>query len=110
MLSPRSRSVTVGAHDIALADFEHEAIVLRKKRSRTAQPELLLTRIAMVEVHLMRLVLDAAAGTRSVLQDREELTGSFLTLSNAGDLLGSMGPVVPAICLGLITTRDHGQV
>ena len=107
MLPPRSRSMTVRAHDVALGNLGRQAVVRREQRGWPTDPERFGSRIAMVEVHLMGLVSDPAIGARSRLQARDERKGARLSLANAGDLLVAMVPVVAPIRVGLVAQAGH---
>lgn len=89
--------MTVRAYDVALRDLGHQSIVLGEQRCRPAQPERLLLRIAMVEVHLMWRIHETAVGARFRLEDTKKCTCPLLTTADPGDLLVAVLPVVPPV-------------
>jgi len=107
VLHARTRAVAVRAHDIALGDFRKEAFSFRQQCRRAAYPERPRGRIAMIEVHLMRIEPDTAIGTRTARERCEGGTGLSLAPLYALDLISAMFPGITPIRIRLIARRRH---
>jgi hypothetical protein len=86
MRKPGSDAVTVRANDVALLDLGDEPHPRHQHRPTIRDLKVLLSRVAVVEIHLVRFENRTAVGTWHTPKVAQERQGCSLSSADPGDL------------------------
>ncbi len=106
-LTLRSQSVAVGTDNIAFRCFRSQFLVRHQHGAPGHEIEQLRLRVAMIEVHLVRLESLPAIGTRHLTPLAEHLSCPGLPNANAKQLGLSVAPVIRNVGWTLISSSPR---
>jgi hypothetical protein len=110
VLAPRSGSMTVRTYEIALRNLLEHPLLVHQAHATSCKHEPLRRWITVIEVHLVRQVLDSAVGARPPLQASQELRASALSQLHPEPLPLAVCGVIPDIRWTLVTNRCHSTI
>jgi hypothetical protein len=107
MTAPRAEPMAIRTHHIALGGLGKDLLAALESCATGAQVEFLLSRIPMVEVHLVSREAPAAIEARHLTKLTQKLRRGRLTPGDAFDLLLPIRPVIRNVSGPLIPLRWH---
>lgn len=102
-----SQAMAVHADHVALRGLNEKLFSALQGRPTRAEIEALLTRIAVVEVHLVSCESSAAIEARDIAKPTKEFGGGGLAFRDALDLAIAVRRVVPDVCRSLTGSGRH---
>jgi hypothetical protein len=110
MTSTTPQAMAVCADDVAFRRLGEDLLTVLQCRAAGAEREGLLSRIAMIEVHLVRRKSAPAVVAGHVSQLSQECGRRVLPTPDALDLLLAICRVVPDICRALVPCARYGSI
>lgn len=107
---PTAEAMAVHTYDVALRCFGKDLRTVLERRAAGAECEPLLSRIAVIEVHLMRLKVPAAVKTRNIPKLAQKRGGRLLSAPHPIDFAFAVASVVLDVFRALVPPRRHGSI
>jgi hypothetical protein len=102
-------TVAIHTHDVAFGDFGKNPSSGHQHRAARHDVEFLGWRVSMIEVHLVRLELPTAVGTRDAPEVSQELDHAGLPNADSVQLDISISSVVLDVVRPLAWSNAHGR-